>query len=102
MHASDIMDITIAVEEYMKGRGSSPNIYNVVNALDKLGYLSAQQRVHLTEGGLSAKWASKVNSLCNIIIDAAGKKYVSSNDLDMANDVLDEVIPLLEPPTIGK
>jgi len=56
----------------------------------------AEQRVHQTEGGtISSDWISKVNSLCNIIIDAAGKKYVSSNDLDFANDVLDEVIPLL-------
>lgn len=56
---------------------------------------AAEQRVQQSEGGLSGEWVSKVNSLCNIVIDAAGKKYVSSNDLDFANDVLDEVIPLL-------
>ena len=62
---------------------------------------AAQHSVHLNDGGLSEKWASTVNSLCLIIIDASGKKYVSSNDLDFANDVLDAVIPLLTPP-IGK
>ena len=45
MHASDIMDITIAVEKYMKGRNSSPNVFNVVNALDKLGYLIQRNEI---------------------------------------------------------
>ena len=32
---------------------------------------------------------SEINSLGNIIIDSAGKGYVSSNDLDRANDAID-------------
>ena len=36
-----------------------------------------------------------LNSLGNIVIEAASKGYVSSNDLDFANDCLEKVIPLL-------
>ena len=32
-----------------------------------------------------------VNSLANMLIDAASKGYVSSNDLDFANDCLDKL-----------
>lgn len=32
-----------------------------------------------------------VNSLANMLIDSASKGYVSSNDLDFANDCLDKL-----------
>jgi len=39
MHSVDILQITKQVEDYMTSRESSPNVYNVINALDKLGHL---------------------------------------------------------------
>lgn len=43
----------------------------------------------------SGELVQMLNSLGNIVIDASSKGYVSSNDLDFANDCLDKVIPLL-------
>ncbi len=41
-------------------------------------------------------WASLVNQLANIIIDAAGKDgYISSNDLDLANDAAMKAVKYL-------
>ena len=48
-------------------------------------------------GDAPAKYVTMVNSLANMIIDAASKGYVSSDDLDYANDCLDKVIPHLKP-----
>lgn len=39
---------------------------------------------------------SMANSLANMLLEAASKGYVSSNDLDYANDCLDKVIPYLK------
>lgn len=39
------------------------------------------------------RWASFINSLACIIIDGE----ITSNDLDLANDVIEEVVPYLEP-----
>jgi hypothetical protein len=40
MHPVDLFRITNEVEEYMQRRKSKRLVYNVVNALDKLGYLN--------------------------------------------------------------
>jgi hypothetical protein len=62
-----------------------------------LNEIAAQQSVQPT-GGTHSQLVSMVNSLANIIIEASGKDgYLSSNDLDYANDCLDKVIPLLKP-----
>jgi|GEM_PF-5951228 len=45
---------------------------------------------------MSRKLVTMVNSLANMLIDAASKGYVSGNDLDFANECLDKVIPLLD------
>ncbi len=58
---------------------------------------AVEHRVHPT-GGTHSQIVPMVNSLANIIIEASGKDgYLSSNDLDFANDCLDKVIPLLKP-----
>lgn len=53
--------------------------------------VEAGQATLFTSGELVAM----CNSLGNIVIDASSKGYVSSNDLDFANDCLEKVIPLL-------
>lgn len=51
-----------------------------------------------TDGGEgSLKWRDMANALAQMLVDAAGKGYVSSNDLDYANDCLDEIHRLREP-----
>lgn len=57
---------------------------------------AAQQSLE-PDGGSRPDFIDVVNSLANIVIEASGKGYVSSNDLDFANDCLDKVIPLLKP-----
>lgn len=70
---------------------------NVMLAKALEEYEAFQQSVHPT-GGTHSQLVSMVNSLANIIIEASGKDdYLSSNDLDYANDCLDKVIPLLKP-----
>lgn len=39
MDPADLFRITQEVEAYMQERDSIPLVYNVINALDKLGYL---------------------------------------------------------------
>lgn len=51
---------------------------------------------HLTQraldgGDASAKWRHMANALAQMLLDAASKGYVSSNDLDYANESLDEI-----------
>ncbi|HKZ42266.1 MAG TPA: hypothetical protein VJ044_14985 [Candidatus Hodarchaeales archaeon] len=43
-----------------------------------------------------ANFASMANKLANIIIESHVRGYITENDLDEANDILNVVIPFLE------
>lgn len=56
----------------------------------------AAQHTLAPDGGTHSQLVSMVNSLANIIIEASGKDgYLSSNDLDCANDCIEKVTPYL-------
>ena len=49
MYPADLFRITQEVESYMQKRESKRLVYNVVNALDKLGYLHDKLDMHEPE-----------------------------------------------------
>lgn len=55
----------------------------------------ANTGLHTDSGKTLQNFASLINSLAWIIIDSTSKEYISSNDLDFANECLDMVQPYL-------
>lgn len=68
--------------------------YNKLAAWLK-GESASNTGLHTDSGGTRLELIRMINSLGNIIVDSAGKGYISTNDLDFANECLDKVIPLL-------
>ena len=63
---------------------------------DKKLQLDRAQRQIAALLEVRAYFASMANRLAQIILDSHGRGYVTENDVDEANDVLDVVTPFLE------